>query len=45
MEPVEKINRCARLSRTLALAASLVVAAPLAAEERHEAYTMTVIIV
>ena len=44
MEPVEKINRCARLSRTLALAASLIVAAPLAAEERDEAYTMTVIV-
>ena len=44
MKPVGKLNRFTRLSRSLALAASLVAAAPLAAEEREEAYTMTVIV-
>ena len=44
MKPVGKFNRFARLSRSLALATSLVAAVPLAAEERDEAYTMTVIV-
>jgi tetratricopeptide (TPR) repeat protein len=44
MKPVEKLTRFRQLSRTLAFAASLVVAAPLAAEERDEVYTMTVIV-
>jgi tetratricopeptide (TPR) repeat protein len=45
MKTPEKFNRFARLSRSLTLAASLVVAAaPLAAEERDEPYTMTVIV-
>lgn len=44
MKAVEKFNRVTRLSRPLALVASLVVAAPLAAEETEEAYTMTVIV-
>ena len=44
MKAVEKFNRVTRLSRPLALVASLLVAAPLAAEETEEAYTMTVIV-
>lgn len=44
MKPVEKFNRFARLFRSVALAASLVASAPLVAEERDEAYTMTVIV-
>ena len=44
MKPVEKLTRLTWLSRPLVLAASLVAAAPLAAEENAEAYTMTVIV-
>ena len=44
MKAVDKFNRVTRLSRSLALVAWLGVAAPLAAEERDEAYTMTVIV-
>ena len=44
MKPVMKPTRFVRLSRPLMLAASLVVAGPLAAEETDPAYTMTVIV-
>lgn len=44
MKPAKKLTRFVRLSRPLALAASLVVAGPLAAEEPGRAYTMTVIV-
>ncbi|HSN51798.1 MAG TPA: hypothetical protein VLS87_04655 [Woeseiaceae bacterium] len=44
MKPLDKLTRRARLSRPLALVASLVAAAPLAAAEADEVYTMTVII-
>ena len=44
MKPAKKLNRLVRLSRPLALAASLVVAGPLAAEETDPVYTMTVIV-
>jgi tetratricopeptide (TPR) repeat protein len=44
MNPANKFYRFARLSRSITLAASLIGAAPLAAEEPDEAYTMTVIV-
>ena len=44
MNRVENFKHVAGLSRALALAASLFVAAPLAAEENDEVYTMTVIV-
>ena len=44
MKPERKLGRFTRLSRPLALLASLVVAAPLNAEESDHAYTMTVIV-
>ena len=44
MKAVEKFNRATRLSRPLVIVASLVAAAPLAAEETEEVYTMTVIV-
>jgi len=44
MKPVEKLTCFTRLSRPLALVASLIIAAPLAAEENDEVYTMTVIV-
>lgn len=44
MKTVEKLTRFTRLSRPLALVASLAIAAPLAAEETDEVYTMTVIV-
>lgn len=44
MKPATKLTRLVRLSRPLALAAALVVAGPLAAEESDPVYTMTVIV-
>ncbi len=44
MKSVEKITRFTRLSRPLALVVWLAIAAPLAAEETDEVYTMTVIV-
>lgn len=44
MKPSDKLARFARLSRPLALVVSLAAAAPLAAAESDEVYTMTVII-
>ena len=44
MKPVQKFSCSTRLSRALALVASLIVAAPLSAEATDEAYTMTVIV-
>lgn len=44
MKPARKPTRFVRLSRPLALAATLVVAGPLAAEEADPVYTMTVIV-
>lgn len=44
MKPVDKLTHFTRLSRALAFAASIAVAAPLAAEENDEVFTMTVIV-
>jgi tetratricopeptide (TPR) repeat protein len=44
MNPTKKPARLVRLTRRLALAASLVAAGPLVAEEADPAYTMTVIV-